>query len=69
MAWLSSLRLWAMWMKQSPIYLTGLIRKLHRFRQLYRVFSENYSPLKEMVATPRRDDISEEKWMAIMQNL
>ncbi|MFQ6634212.1 hypothetical protein Gotur_010825 [Gossypium turneri] len=27
----------------------------------YRVFSENYSPLKELVATPRRDDISEEK--------
>ncbi|MBA0783172.1 hypothetical protein Gotri_000934, partial [Gossypium trilobum] len=27
----------------------------------YRVFSENYSPLKEVVATPRRDNISEEK--------
>ncbi|MBA0729497.1 hypothetical protein Golax_022821 [Gossypium laxum] len=36
---------------------------------LYRVFSENYSPLTEMVATPRRDDISKEKWMAILQNL
>ncbi|MFQ6655152.1 hypothetical protein Gotur_025835, partial [Gossypium turneri] len=36
---------------------------------LYRVFSEIYSPLKEIVATPRRDDISEEKWMAILQNL
>ncbi|MBA0633802.1 hypothetical protein Godav_029590 [Gossypium davidsonii] len=35
----------------------------------YRVFSENYSPLKEIVATPMRDDISEEKWMAILQNL
>ncbi|MFQ6658495.1 hypothetical protein Gotur_027734, partial [Gossypium turneri] len=35
----------------------------------YRVFSENYSPLKEIVATPRRDDISEEKWMTILQNL
>ncbi|MFQ6653886.1 hypothetical protein Gotur_025080 [Gossypium turneri] len=35
----------------------------------YRVFSENYSPLKEIVVTPRRDDISEEKWMAILQNL
>ncbi|KAH1092331.1 hypothetical protein J1N35_019588 [Gossypium stocksii] len=33
------------------------------------VFSENYSPLKKAVATPRRDDISEEKWMAILQNL
>ncbi|MBA0861139.1 hypothetical protein Goshw_024851 [Gossypium schwendimanii] len=32
----------------------------------YRVFSENYSPLKESVATPRRDNISEEKWMAIL---
>ncbi|MFQ6658688.1 hypothetical protein Gotur_027837, partial [Gossypium turneri] len=35
----------------------------------YRVFSENYSPLKEIVDTPRRDDISMEKWMAILQNL
>ncbi|MBA0878081.1 hypothetical protein Goshw_028650 [Gossypium schwendimanii] len=35
----------------------------------YRVLSENYSPLKEIVATPRRDDILEEKWMAIFQNL
>ncbi|MFQ6663839.1 hypothetical protein Gotur_031190 [Gossypium turneri] len=28
---------------------------------LYRVFSDNYSPLKEIVATSSRDDISEEK--------
>ncbi|MBA0833995.1 hypothetical protein Goarm_006397 [Gossypium armourianum] len=35
----------------------------------YRVFSENYSPLKELVPTPRRDNISEEKWMAILQGL
>ncbi|MFQ6665347.1 hypothetical protein Gotur_032112, partial [Gossypium turneri] len=35
----------------------------------YRVFSKNYSPLKEIVATPRRDDISEENWMRILQNL
>ncbi|MBA0634275.1 hypothetical protein Godav_028940, partial [Gossypium davidsonii] len=35
----------------------------------YRVFSKSYSPLKEIVATPRRNDISEEKWMAILQNL
>ncbi|MBA0788908.1 hypothetical protein Gotri_025754 [Gossypium trilobum] len=35
----------------------------------YRVFSEKYSPLKELVATPRRDDITEEKWMVILQNL
>ncbi|MBA0731363.1 hypothetical protein Golax_023176 [Gossypium laxum] len=35
-------------------------------RVSYWVFSENYSPLKEIVAIPRRDDISEEKWMAIL---
>ncbi|MBA0635285.1 hypothetical protein Godav_029095 [Gossypium davidsonii] len=35
----------------------------------YRVFSENYSLLKELVATPMRDDITEEKWMIILQNL
>ncbi|MFQ6661280.1 hypothetical protein Gotur_029494, partial [Gossypium turneri] len=28
----------------------------------YRVFSKNYSPLKEIVAIARQDDISEEKW-------
>ncbi|MFQ6655891.1 hypothetical protein Gotur_026243, partial [Gossypium turneri] len=33
----------------------------------YWVFSENYSPLKEIVAIPRRNDISEEKWMAILR--
>ncbi|MBA0786473.1 hypothetical protein Gotri_027283, partial [Gossypium trilobum] len=33
----------------------------------YRVFSENYSPLKEIVAIPRRDDIMEEKLMAMLQ--
>ncbi|MBA0777370.1 hypothetical protein Gotri_005394, partial [Gossypium trilobum] len=35
----------------------------------YRAFSESYSPLKEIVATSMRDDISEEKWMTIFQNL
>ncbi|MBA0729294.1 hypothetical protein Golax_022630, partial [Gossypium laxum] len=35
----------------------------------YQVFSENYSQLKEVVATLRRDDIFMEKWMAILQNL
>ncbi|MBA0567184.1 hypothetical protein Golob_011938, partial [Gossypium lobatum] len=35
----------------------------------YRVFFENYSALKEFVATPRRDNISKEKWMAILQCL
>ncbi|MFQ6669458.1 hypothetical protein Gotur_034698 [Gossypium turneri] len=94
-----------MLMKKPPIYLTGLIRGLHQFRQFwslsacrkveedrfigcvqlllawfhslfwkvdrvsYRVFSKNYSPLKEIVATPRKDDISEEKWIVIFQNL
>ncbi|MBA0875998.1 hypothetical protein Goshw_027410, partial [Gossypium schwendimanii] len=31
--------------------------------------AENYSPLTELVATPRRDDITKEKWMMILQNL
>ncbi|KAL1090772.1 hypothetical protein V6Z11_D07G112500 [Gossypium hirsutum] len=35
----------------------------------YKVFSERYSPLKELAATPRRDDISGERWMAILRNL
>ncbi|KAL1148487.1 hypothetical protein V6Z11_A10G128900 [Gossypium hirsutum] len=35
----------------------------------YRVFSEGYSPLKEEAAIQRREDISEEKWMEILQNL
>ncbi|KAL1091251.1 hypothetical protein V6Z11_D07G144200 [Gossypium hirsutum] len=35
----------------------------------YQVFSEHYSPLKEIVAMPRRNDISEENWIAILQNL
>ncbi|MBA0767041.1 hypothetical protein Gotri_016006 [Gossypium trilobum] len=33
------------------------------------VFSENYSSLKEIIAIPRQDNISEEKWMVIIQNL
>ncbi|MFQ6621742.1 hypothetical protein Gotur_001844 [Gossypium turneri] len=35
----------------------------------YRVFSKNYSPLKKIVSTPRKNDISEEKWMVILQNI
>ncbi|MBA0637143.1 hypothetical protein Godav_029712, partial [Gossypium davidsonii] len=35
----------------------------------YRVFSENYSPLKKLAATPRPDNITVEKWKAILQNL
>ncbi|KAL1126200.1 hypothetical protein V6Z11_A13G096000, partial [Gossypium hirsutum] len=34
-----------------------------------RVFFESYSPLKEAVDVPRRDDISEERWIDILQNL
>ncbi|MBA0729492.1 hypothetical protein Golax_022821 [Gossypium laxum] len=56
-----------------PTILAETFRSLNACRKvdkvLYRVFSENYSPLTEMVATPRRDDISKEKWMAILQNL
>ncbi|MBA0813507.1 hypothetical protein Gohar_027352, partial [Gossypium harknessii] len=58
-----------------PVILTETFRSLNACRRAgeekvsYRVFSENYSHLKELVATPRRDDISEEKWMAIHQGL
>ncbi|KAL1149280.1 hypothetical protein V6Z11_A10G182000 [Gossypium hirsutum] len=34
-----------------------------------RVFFEGYSLLKEAVDMPRRDDISEERWIDILQNL
>ncbi|KAG8485076.1 hypothetical protein CXB51_021651 [Gossypium anomalum] len=35
----------------------------------YRAFFGNYSPLKEIAATPRRDNISEENWIALLRNL
>ncbi|XP_040940235.1 uncharacterized protein [Gossypium hirsutum] len=35
----------------------------------YQVFSESYSSLKKEAAMQKRDDISEEKWMEILQNL
>ncbi|MBA0701372.1 hypothetical protein Goari_020419, partial [Gossypium aridum] len=35
----------------------------------YRVFFESYSPLKELAKTPRCDDITEERWITILQNL
>ncbi|MBA0786799.1 hypothetical protein Gotri_028164, partial [Gossypium trilobum] len=35
----------------------------------YRVFSEIYSPLKELAAMSRRDNITMKKWMAIIQHL
>ncbi|MFQ6642676.1 hypothetical protein Gotur_018091 [Gossypium turneri] len=63
-----------MLMRQSLTCSTDLIRGLRNHfwkvdKVSYRVFSENYLPLKEIVATLRRDDISEEKWVAILQNL
>ncbi|MBA0877832.1 hypothetical protein Goshw_010727 [Gossypium schwendimanii] len=47
-----------MWMKRFQIYLMALIRGSHRHfwkvkKVSYRVFSENYSPLKELVVTLR----------------
>ncbi|KAL1179999.1 hypothetical protein V6Z11_A03G199000 [Gossypium hirsutum] len=35
----------------------------------YQIFFEGYSPLKEEEAIQRTEDISEEKWMKILQNL
>ncbi|MBA0673352.1 hypothetical protein Goklo_024643, partial [Gossypium klotzschianum] len=35
----------------------------------YRVFSKNCSLLKELAATLRGDEIIEERWMVILQNL
>ncbi|MBA0786832.1 hypothetical protein Gotri_025306 [Gossypium trilobum] len=64
-----------MLIKQSPIYSTGLDKRVTPVpailvdRVSYRVFSENYSPLKEIVATPRRDEILKEKRMTILQNI
>ncbi|MFQ6665146.1 hypothetical protein Gotur_031992, partial [Gossypium turneri] len=53
-----------------PAILAETFRSLNALEKVsYRVFSENYSPLKELVATPRRDDITKEKWMVILQNL
>ncbi|MFQ6655539.1 hypothetical protein Gotur_026055, partial [Gossypium turneri] len=45
----------------------GHFEKVDKFS--YRVFSETYSPLKEIVATPRQDGFLEERWIAILQNL
>ncbi|MFQ6655211.1 hypothetical protein Gotur_025869 [Gossypium turneri] len=45
--------------------LAETFRSLNACRRAEEVFSDYYSLLKEIVATPRRDDISEEKWMAI----
>ncbi|MBA0878741.1 hypothetical protein Goshw_016023 [Gossypium schwendimanii] len=47
-----------------PTILAETFRSLNTCRR-----AENYSPLKELVATLRRDDITKEKWMMILQNL
>ncbi|MBA0635692.1 hypothetical protein Godav_022174, partial [Gossypium davidsonii] len=52
----------------TPI-LTILVETFRSLSTCRKVGEENYSPLKEIVATLRRDDIAEEKWMAILQNL
>ncbi|XP_040932050.1 COP1-interactive protein 1-like [Gossypium hirsutum] len=38
-------------------------------RVVYRVFFEDYSPLKDIVASTRRVDVPEENWIALLQNL
>ncbi|MFQ6660621.1 hypothetical protein Gotur_029065 [Gossypium turneri] len=60
--------------RKSLTYLIGFSGQFHSHfwrvdKVSYRVFSESYSLLREIVATPRRDDIFEEKWMVIFQNL
>ncbi|MBA0635801.1 hypothetical protein Godav_029724, partial [Gossypium davidsonii] len=49
-----------------PAILAETFRSLNACRRA--VFSKTYSPLKEIAATPRRDDISKEKWLVILQN-
>ncbi|KAK5772106.1 hypothetical protein PVK06_048377 [Gossypium arboreum] len=38
-------------------------------RIFYRVFFENYSPLKDIVASSRKVDMLEENWIALLRNL
>ncbi|MBA0881351.1 hypothetical protein Goshw_021692 [Gossypium schwendimanii] len=48
----------------------AMLAKTFRSLNACRRASEgSYSSLEELVATLRRDDVSEEKWMAILQNL
>ncbi|MBA0574917.1 hypothetical protein Golob_027594, partial [Gossypium lobatum] len=47
-----------------PAILAETFRLLNACRR-----AESYSPLKELVATPRRDNITKKKWMVILQNL
>ncbi|MBA0874697.1 hypothetical protein Goshw_020843 [Gossypium schwendimanii] len=46
-----------------------LVETFRSLNACQRAGEGSYSPLEELVATPRRDDVSEEKWMAILQNL
>ncbi|MBA0763077.1 hypothetical protein Gotri_012594 [Gossypium trilobum] len=50
-----------------PAILAETFRSLNACQRA--VFFENYSSLKELVVTLRWNDILEEKWMAILQNL
>ncbi|MBA0702529.1 hypothetical protein Goari_027409 [Gossypium aridum] len=53
-----------------PTILVETFRSLNAFRKAGEGrFTEKHSPLKEIIAAPRRDDILEEKWMAILHNL
>ncbi|KAG8473028.1 hypothetical protein CXB51_034954 [Gossypium anomalum] len=36
---------------------------------IYRVFFEDYSPLKDIIASTRRVDVPEENWITLLQNL
>ncbi|KAG8491763.1 hypothetical protein CXB51_015080 [Gossypium anomalum] len=47
----------------------GTCRKAGADRVICRVFFEDYSPLKHIVASTRRVDIPEENWIALLQNL
>ncbi|MBA0880413.1 hypothetical protein Goshw_010855, partial [Gossypium schwendimanii] len=47
-----------------PAILAETFRSLNMCRR-----AESYSPLKELVAIPRRGDSTEEKWMVILQSL
>ncbi|KAA3464961.1 myosin heavy chain-like [Gossypium australe] len=50
---------------QVPASLAETFRSLNACRRA----GEDYSPLKELVIVPRRDDISEENWITLLQYL
>ncbi|KAG8475499.1 hypothetical protein CXB51_032312 [Gossypium anomalum] len=47
----------------------GTCRKPGAGRVICRVFFEDYSPLKDIVASTRKVDVPEENWIALLQNL